>query len=287
MANETITGSGNADDIYYAAVIADRILDELRPYTTSREFLRWEPAGNSPSADFPIASDPGPASALTEGTNYTTFTELTTTKATAVAAEVGFMSLVSDVLEKVSLMAVTPYVSKWLARSVAEKWETDVAALMDDFTSTSNTTVASSTLTPDDLLRAVSSLEQRDIPGPFVAYLDPKQTGELRRELAQTTAVLHTGGNDMGGIVQPHTSGFFGSLYGIPIWQTSLVVTTSGLVGGAVFADKQALGAYELWGPRVELQRDASYRGTEVVVTQCYGLIEISDTRGQTVQSVA
>lgn len=284
MANETITGAGNADDIYYAAVIADRILDELRPFTTTRSFFRWEPAGNSPIADFPIASDPGPAAGLTEGADYTTYTELTTTKASATAAEVGFMSLVSDVLVKVSLLDVVPYVSQWLARSVAEKFETDVAALMDDF---SNVTTAGSTLTPDDLLRAMSSLEQRDIKGPFVAYLDPKQTGELRRELAQTTAVLHTGGNAMGGVVGPHTAGYFGELYGVPIWQTSLVVEASNLHGGAMFVPGEALGAYELWGPRVELQRDASYRGTEVVVTQCYGLVEISDTRGQTIKSTS
>jgi hypothetical protein len=74
---------------------------------------------------------------------------------------------------------------------------------------------------------------------------------------------------------------------GLPIWQTSLVITTAGLAGGAVFNSEDALGAYELWGNRLETQRDASARTLEFVGTQCYGLVEIDDTRGQTVKSAA
>ena len=170
-----------------------------------------------------------------------------------------------------------------VGRSVAEKWETDVAALMDDF---SNVTTAASTLTPVDLLSAISALEQRDIPGPYVGYLDPKQTGELRAEIA-TTSASYAVGRD-GDLVSPFgDSGMFGTYMGLPIWQTSLVATTSSLVGGAVFASGQALGCYEIWGPRIETQRDASYRSLEFVGTQCYGLVEISDTRGQTLKSAA
>ena len=169
-----------------------------------------------------------------------------------------------------------------VARSVAEKWETDLAALVDDF---AGVTTAASTLTSTDLLAAVSALEQRDIPGPYVGYLDPKQTGELREQIS-TTASSYAVGRD-GDLVRPFgDSGFFGTYMGLPIWQTSLVVTTSSLVGGAVF-NKDALGCYELWGPRIETQRDASYRALEFVGTQCYGFIEISDTRGQTIKSAA
>ena len=198
------------------------------------------------------------------------------------ASEVGLATTVSDVLIEVSLLDALPYCSSVIARSVAEKWETDVAALMDDF---SNVTTAGSTLTPADLLKAVSALEQRDIPGPYVAYLHPKQTGELRAELVATTAIFDA--TQASGISGPNTSGVFGTLYGVPIFQTSLVVSTSGLRGGAVFARGQALGAYELWAPRVEVQRFATLRGFKVVGSACYGLIEVSDTRGQTVKSLA
>jgi hypothetical protein len=133
----------------------------------------------------------------------------------------------------------------------------------------------------------VSALEQRDIPGPYVGYLDPKQTGELRQEIATTSASYEVGRPD-GSLVRPFgDSGFFGTYMGLPIWQTSLVVTTAGLAGGAVFNSEDSLGAYEIWGNRLETQRDASFRALEFIGTQCYGLVEISDTRGQTVKSAA
>ena len=68
----------NMNDIYYAAEFEAAILDELRPAMTSREFLRWGPKGKSPSFSFSLMDDPGAATGLTEGTDYSTVTDLTT-----------------------------------------------------------------------------------------------------------------------------------------------------------------------------------------------------------------
>jgi len=275
----------NLDDLFFAAMFEARILDPLRPAMTSRNFLRWGPKGKSPAFSFSLMDDPGASVALTQGTDYTTVTDLTSTKATATAAEVGLMTTVSDVLIEVSLIDALPYVKRIILDSTLEKWETDLAALVDDF---SNVTTAASTLTPNDHLKAVSALEQRDIPGPFVGYYHPKQSGELRQEIANTTAIV-TAGQEGPAPMEPRAGGqgFWGSLFGVPIFQTSLVVSAGGNRGGAVFAAGQALGAYELWAPRVEIERRATLRGYYVISTACYGLVEVSDTRGQTVKSVA
>lgn len=281
MANET--GIGQLDDIFDAETTQAMVLQELRPAMTSREFIRWATPGNSNVASFALYGDPGAATAPATDITDLSNTALSSTQAQATAAEVGLMVTVSDVLVKISVSNVMGDVAGMVARSVAEKFEGDLAALMDDF---SNVTTAGSTLAPTDVLAGVSALEQRDIPGPYVGYLDPKQTGELRTEIATTTSSYAVGRD--GDLVRPFgDSGFFGTYMGLPIWQTSLVVTTSGLVGGAIFASGQAIGGIELWGPRVEYQRDASLRGTEVVGTQCYGFVEIADTRGQTVKSLA
>ena len=274
--------STNMNDIYYAAEFAAAILDELRPAMTSRAFLRWMPKGNSPSASFSLQDKPAVSAALTEGTDLTTVTDLTTSKQTATAAEVGIMTTVSDVLEEVSLIAALPHVKNVLNRSTLEKWETDVAALMSGF---SNVTTAASTLGTSDFLAAVSALEQRDIPGPYVGYFHPKQTGELRAEIAQTTALVTASEGNTG--VHAGGDGMWGTLFGVPIFQTSLVTAAGGLNQGAVFAAGQALGAYELWAPRVEVERRATLRGYFVVSSACYGLVEVSDTRGQTVKAAA
>lgn len=278
------TGKAALDDSVFAEIVEARMVQELRPAMTSREFIRFANKGPSSVASFPLWGDPGAASAPSDDITDITSTVLSDTQQSATAAEVGFRVDVSDLIRETHPGDLYAEVSGMVSRSVAEKWETDLAALMDDF---SNVTTAASTLTPVDLLAAVSALEQRDVPGPYVAYLDPKQTGELRADIATTTASYNVG-RDVDGLVRPFgDSGMFGTYMGIPIWQTSLVVTTSGLVGGAVFASQQALGCYEIWGPRIETQRDASLRALEFVGTQCYGFVEISDTRGQTIKSAA
>lgn len=277
------TGKAALDDSVAAEIVESRMVRELRPAMTSRSFLRFAVPGNSSVASFPLWGDPGAAAAPADDITDIASTALSDTQQSATAAEVGFRVDVSDLLRAIHPSDIYSEATGMVVRSVAEKWETDLAALMDDF---SNITTAASTLTPIDLLAAVSALEQRDVPGPYVAYLDPKQTGELRQEIATTTAVYQIGRD--GEKVAPFgDSGFFGSYMGLPIWQTSLVVTTAGLVGGAVFQAGEALGCYEIWGPQVETQRDASLRALEFVGTQCYGFVEISDTRGQTVKSAA
>jgi hypothetical protein len=280
------TGKAALDDSVAAEIVEREMVQELRPALTSREFIRFATGGPSTVASFPLWTDPGAGAAPADDLSEIASTALADTQVSATAAEVGFRVDVTDLVKASHGTDLYSEVAGIVGRSVAEKWETDLAALMDDFTASTNTTTAASTLTPTDLLAAVSGLEQRDIPGPYVAYLDPKQTGELRQEIA-TTSASYAIGRD-GELVRPFgDSGMFGTYMGVPIWQTSLVVTTSSLVGGAVFASQQAIGCYELWGPRIETQRDASYRSLEFVGTQCYGFCEISDTRGQTLKSAA
>ncbi len=279
------TGATALGDSTFAALVQAEVVKELRPAMTSREFLRFAPKGPSKVAQFVLYADLGPADSLASGDDLTDITTdaITDTTANATASEIGFRIDVTDLARETSVQNVYSDMAAYVGRSIGEQWEATLAALMDDF---SNVTTAASTLTPIDLLAAISALEQRDIPGPYVGYLDPKQTGEIRQEIATTTASYEVGRD--GELVKPFAdSGYFGVYMGLPIWQTSLVVTTSSLVGGAVFASKQALGAYEVWGPRLENQRQASERLMEFVGTQCFGMVEISDTRGQTLKSAA
>ncbi len=278
------TGVAALDDSIAAEVVETIMIRELRPAMTTRDFLRFAVGGNSATASFPLWGDPGAAAAPSDDLSEIASTALSDTQQSATAAEVGFRVDITDLARAIHPSDLYSEAAGMVARSVAEKWETDLAALMDDF---SNVTTAASTLTGLDLLAAVSALEQRDIPGPYVAYLDPKQTGEFRAEIATTTAQYESGGRNADKVAPFGVSGYFGNYMGVPIYQTSLVVTTSSLVGGAVFASGVALGVYEIWGPRVETQRDASFRSTEFVGTQCYGFKELSDTRGQTIKSAA
>lgn len=277
------TGKAALDDSVAAEVVEELMVRELRPAMTSRNFLRFAVGGNSTVASFPLWGDPGAAAAPTDDLSEIASTALSDTQQSATAAEVGFRVDVTDLVRAIHAGDLYAEAAGMVARSVAEKWETDLAALMDDF---SNVTTAASTLTGLDLLAAVSALEQRDVPGPYVAYLDPKQAGEFRAEIF-TTGSSYAIGRDGEKVAPFGDSGYFGNYLGVDIWMSSLAVTTASLIGGAVFQSGVALGVYEIWGPRVETQRDASFRSTEFVGTQCYGLVEIDNARGQTLKSAA
>lgn len=280
--------SANMDDTYVAALFEARILPEIRPSMTSREFLRWGSKGKSKAFSFSLLDDITLADAATEGTDYTTVTDITTTKQTATASEVAKMTTVSDVLIEVSLLDAMATAGGILTRAVGEKWETDVAAIADNFGST---TTAASTLTPQDLLAAISAIEQRDAAtGNLVAYLHPKQVGELRAEISQTTAPVTAkqSGITMGPMTSELGSPVVNTLFGVRIYSTSLVASGAGLRQGSVFVAGQALGAYELWGPRLETERRATLRGFYVISTADYGVVGVDVTnRGQMLKSAA
>jgi len=279
----------NLDDTFVAALFESRILLELRPALTSRSFIRWGPTGNSTAFSFSLLGDPGPSGAMTEGTDFTSVTDITTSKQTATASEVGILTTVSDVLIKVSLVDAMSTAAALLTRSTTEKWETDVAAIADNF---GTATTASSTLGTQDLLGAISAIEQRDAAtGPLVAYLHPKQTGELRSEVAATTALKTAAesGVPMGPVTgETDARGYFGNLFNVDIYQTSQVASSSSLRQGSVFVSGQCIGGYELWGPRIETERRASLRGFYVVSSADYGVAGVEVTnRGQMLKSAA
>lgn len=279
----------NMNDTFVAALFQAEILPELRPSVTGRSFIWWGPTGNSNAFSFTTLGDAGPSTGFTEGTDYTSVTDITTGVATATASEVGLMTTVSDVLIQVSLADAVSTCSATLTRSTLEKWETDLAGVADGF---SSATTAASTLTVDDLLAAVSAIEQRDAAtGPLVGYLHPKQTGELRRDMASTTAIAtgREAGNDLGPVTgETNGRGFYRNVFGVDVYQTSLVASSSSLRQGSVFVSGQCIGGYELWGPRVETERRATLRGFYVVSSACYGLAAVETTnRGQMLRSAA
>lgn len=285
MAGETTTTTAN--DVYLAAIVTDRILNELRPLNVMRQFFRKADAGPSLSYDFPKQDKVAPSTVtapLAEGVDLAN-TALTTSKATATAAQTGIMATITDLLTKISIIDAMPHFSGVLARTMAEKWETDAAANLANF---SNVSTAASTQAITTILAAISALEQRDIVGRLVAVLHPKAAGEVRSDVTTQTGTYWGRDNATdSGLVEANMAGFVGSIFNVPIYQTSVVPTSDAGAkrAGAIFVSDEALGLYELWAVRTELQRDASKLATEVVLSNCYGFVEIDDTRGQTLKS--
>lgn len=262
-------------DSLFASWVSDQILEENRPYNVMRELFRYAGPEKSNAYDFPIITDPGAAGAsYTEGTGLTN-TEIQSTDETATATAKGMMATITDELDEVSLFDAYSVFGGVLRRSVLERFETDATALLDDFTNTTGTAGVPTTWAT--LLEALNQLEQRDQTGEAVIVLDPSQVGQVRDDIGTTGAVVHGGSMGMQGATLGGDSGI--RVGPAPVYQTSLVTST----GGAAFIKGVALGLYEIRPVRTELERDASLPGTEVVVTQRDGKVEIRDTAGETI----
>lgn len=277
MANETTTTTAN--DVYFAAWVSDRLLDEIRPYMVTKPLLRYEGRRNSKAFDFPIMDDPGVATSnQAEGTAFTN-TALSTSKATATAVMNGIVATVTDFLDLVAMVDVVSYFGQVLARSCAEEYEVTLTALIND--GSNSTGVSGSDFTLAQFQDAVSALEQRDAIGQLVAVLHPVQVGDLRLGLGASAASLWTVPSAG---AEPFTdykgAGYAGNLFGVDIFMTSAVPTANAGADrdGGIFVKGVTDGIYEVRDIGAETHRDAFLPGTQIACTSYYGAVEIRDT---------
>lgn len=291
MANETTTTSAN--DVF-VTVLHQAVLEERRPLEIPWRMFhtKADPVGRGITAQFAIQDDPGAAAALTEGTDASN-TQLTTSAQSATATEQGIMATVTDRLAAVSIVDAYDHFGGVLARSYQERMNDIFCSFYDDFSNTTGSTGLD--LTVIQFTTAVAALAGRDVPGPYWGVLHPQQLLDLAVGSGNTPGGVLTSlssaspyyGNpnaDVDGVMKFQRGPGPYSLFDVDFWVTSSVVTANAGAdrAGAIF-NKEAIGYHELWDMRTELQRDASLRATEVVVTGCIGAIEVDDNRGQSV----
>jgi hypothetical protein len=285
VANESTLTTYN--DLYPASVVYEDILDEQRPLnamTPNMFRYKYLPSGST-IVDFPIQDDPGAGAASTEGTGLSNAASgYSSSEASATLGTVGQMTTVTDELRDTVAGApavgvdMISHVAQVLGRSVAEKFQTDATALIDDFSNTTGTAAVARTAA--DLQTAVNKLAQRDNVGQPVGCLDPSVIGDISRDFGTSLAAVY--GNPevpvrelLGISLEPYAFSYANT----PWVQTSLVTST----GGGVWISGVALGLAEQWRLKMETQRDASMPGTEVVAFARYGMIEVRDTAGETI----
>lgn len=301
---KTTTNASFAGNSIYAKILSQDILNELRPLNVTRPFYRQGPAGPSAVYSFltqtksPVADGASYYGVVGESTGQT-YTEGTTDlssyytpwlvgHADATATLKGISGFVQDQVIVQSVLDALPQFSAVLARTMAESYETDLTG----FTSFTTVIGASTALTSmDTLLAARASLAGSDVHDKsLVTILHPKQVGDIQRDAAASGATfLAAGAGGVNDMLDMGTAGYVGSPFGIRTFQTSVIPTadTAASRAGFMFAAGEALGLYELWGVRTELQRDASAVGTEITLTAMYGVVKIDDTRGVTVKGTA
>ena len=220
------------------------------------------------------------AAAVAEATDLSN-TAISTSKVDLTVSEVGIMTTLTDFARDVSESDVVRDLGKLFGEAIAKKIDKDLTALFGSFSGGvgSATTVMSAAL----IFQAVAKLRAAGVPGDDLAcVVHPQVAFDLKSGLTNTFA------NPNGGDLQNEAmrSGFVGQIAGVSVYETSNMTDSSsndpGTTGdykGALF-HKDALGLAMMQDLKIETQRDASIRGTEIVATAVYGVGELHDSYG-------
>ncbi len=242
------------DAAYAEAVMPPlvRVADISSESTLTVEFPKW-----------PLLT----AADLTDAVDMSN-TAVNTTSTLITSDEAGIMITVTDLLlNGAGLGGLEPFAVE-LGKALANKIDTDLLSAASSLTNSVGT--SGSNMTEANFLSAIYTLELGNAKGPFVAVLHPYQVSNLRSAIAATTGAV------WGGPSAPALDlGSLGTLYGVDVVQSSNCASVNVNVdrqGVMMPLGNQSGLAYVLKSSaKTELQRDASLRATEVVVTAVYG----------------
>lgn len=216
------------------------------------------------------------AAGLTENTDITTSTAFDVTSAEIVAAEVGALVGLSDLSRESAGDDVAAAIGRQLGDAMAKKVDTDLAALFSGFSNTVGSGAAE--ITVQDLFKAAATLRANNAPGPYVCVLHPYQAYQIKSQLTNAGNTNMVNPSDLGN--EALRAGFIGQIAGMNVFESTVISGDSAgaFVGAAMAAD--AMGYMVKRNMRIEEQRDASLRTTEIVGTMAYGVKEIFDAYG-------
>jgi len=207
-------------------------------------------------------------------------TTISTGVANLTVLENGIMTTLTDYAMNVSESDVVRDLGKLFGEAIAKKIDTDLTALFDGFT----TEIGDGTtaFTADSIFQAVAQLRKSGVPGDDLAcVVHPLVAYDMKKSLTNTFANPNPGvGNEA------LRTGFVGQIAGVSVYETANMADSSGnnpgTTGdykGALF-HRDALGLAMLSDLKIETQRDASLRATEIVATAVYGVGELHDSYG-------
>jgi len=215
------------------------------------------------------------AAAVTEGDEVSN-TAVSTSGATLTVSTAGIRTLVTDLAVASGASNVVADLGRLFGEAIARKIDTDLMALFSGFSGTVG--AANVALSAATIAQAAAKLRAAGVPAQDLAcVVNPYVAYDLKANLTNTFA------NPNAGVAQNEAmaSGYVGSLFGIPVYESSLIADngTAGDYVGGVF-HKQALGLAMIGDINIETQRRASFLGTDVVASAHYGVGELYDGYG-------
>ena len=259
MANETTSSTLSElyTEIIQEAIFTFQETSVMRPLVTT-----YNISGQGKQIAVPVYPAIS-AAAVAEGTDLSN-TAVNPTEATITASEVGVMTTLTDLGRDSASRNVAADIGKLFGDAIADKVDTDIAALFSSFSS--DVGAAATELTPELIFKAVATLRANNVPAPYYGVFNPKAAFNLKKVL--TNAGYTTSSNavsDLGN--EALRSGYIATVAGVQIFENSnIAIDAYDDSVGAVF-HPASLGLAMKQDFRIETQRDASLRATEIVAT--------------------
>ena len=185
--------------------------------------------------------------------------------------------LTDDAVETMPNYNLAGEIGRILGQQMAVRFDTDAMGKFADFTGSSNAAFGATgagndvELTADLLFKASAELRSNLAGGNMVAVFHPRAVYNLKKQLA------NAGATELGALSNVGNSalstGLVGSVAGITIFESTLAT-----VGGVFALD--AMGGAMKRDVRLETERDASKRATEIVGSAVWGFSAVKPENG-------
>jgi hypothetical protein len=273
MANETTSSTLSElyTNITQEAIFTFQETSVMRPLVTLYPLM-----GSGKVAEVPVYPAIS-AAAVNEATDLSN-TAVNPTSATITASEIGVMTTLTDLGANSASRNVGADIGKLFGEAIAKKVDTDLCGLFSSFT-TNTGGAAGTELTADLLFKAQAQLRTLSVPAPYYAVFHPKALFNLKKTLTQAgyagtaTAISEIGNEAL-------RNGYIGRIAGIDVFENAnLAIDGSDDSIGGVF-HPASIGLAMKEDFKVETQRDASLRATEIVASIVYGKAVVKESFG-------
>jgi len=273
MANETTSSTLSElyTNITQEAIFTFQETSVMRPLVTLYPLM-----GSGKVAEVPVYPAIS-AAAVNEATDLSN-TAVNPTSATITASEIGVMTTLTDLGASSASRNVGADIGKLFGEAIAKKVDTDLCGLFSSFT-TNTGGAAGTELTADLLFKAQAQLRTLSVPAPYYAVFHPKALFNLKKTLTQ--AGYGTSAYAMSEIGnEALRNGYIGRIAGIDVFENAnLAIDGSDDSVGGVF-HPASIGLAMKEDFKVETQRDASLRATEIVASIVYGKAVVKESFG-------
>ena len=196
------------------------------------------------------------------------------------SSEVGAKVVLTDKLVRQSQASVFSMVGRQLGDGMARKKDGDVVALYTNLNGSVSLGAAAAELSAVNLTGCIAFAKANKFPTPVYVIHHPNAVAEFVKSAAVSPSANYPVPNGWSADLLKNFYVGLRPINGVPVFEDGNISADSSGDGIGAIASKGAMATLTSVKMKTERQRDASLRGTEVVIPADYGVFELDDTYG-------